>query len=183
MSRINFKDIKLAEPDLTPMVITYNEQEIEVKKFISIEDKYNLISITLQEAEEGGVYNEVKMLMYYSLNLVYKYANIQFEAEDRIDPSVTFDKLNQSGFMSAIIKAIPKEEQEMLYNALITQMERNMKDGNSIAEVIRDFIDKMTENAEKAKELFESFDKEKYKEVIEFARAANGGRPLPTSQR
>ena len=182
MSRINFSDIKMAEIDLTPTVIKYGDQEIEVKKFISIDDKYNLISITLQEAEEGGIYNEVKILMYYSLNLVYKYANIQFEAEDRIDPSATFDKLNQSGLLSAIIKAIPKEEQEMLYDALVTQMERNMKYGNSISAVIRDFIDKMPQNAEQAKELVESFDPEKWKAVVEFAQAANGGRAIPIKQ-
>lgn len=182
MAKIKFADIKLPEKKDNVKVIQFAGADIEVKQTISIEDKYNLISITLQQAEENGVYNEVKLDMYFTLNILFKYSNIEFAAEDRLDYSELFDKLNESGLMAAVIKAIPTDEIQKMYECLNVQLERNLKYGNTVAAVIKKFIDDMPANAERAKEIIDGFDKEKFAEVIEFAQAANGGRPLPPTQ-
>ena len=48
----------------------------------------------------------------------------------------------------------------------------------SIAGILNTFIQDMPKNAEAMSEIVDNFDKEKYKEVIDFARYANGGRPI-----
>jgi hypothetical protein len=46
------------------------------------------------------------------------------------------------------------------------------------AAVISKFIDDLPANAEAAKKIVDNFDQTKYKAVIDFAQAANGGRTL-----
>ena len=49
---------------------------------------------------------------------------------------------------------------------------------NTIASVINGFIENMPVNAEDAAEIIKKFDPEQFQQVIQFAQAANGGRPI-----
>ena len=48
----------------------------------------------------------------------------------------------------------------------------------STASLLQSFIEDMPANAEAAKEIVDNFDREKFKEVVDFAQYANGGRPI-----
>ena len=48
----------------------------------------------------------------------------------------------------------------------------------SIAGIIYNLFKEMPANAEKLQDILNNFDPEKYQEVINFARAANGGREI-----
>ena len=183
MATINFSDITLTSKAPEPKEISFGGQVIEVKQWIPIMDKYNIVMITLQEAEEGVYFNEVKIDMYFALNMVYKYTNIAFSAEDRVNADETFDKLNTSGLLSEILAAIPKQESDMIYAYVQEMRDRRMQYGSSISSIFKTFVEDMPKNAEYAKQLADSFDKEKFKEVVEFAQAANGGRPIPVGQK
>ena len=50
---------------------------------------------------------------------------------------------------------------------------------NSAAGLVNQLLVTMPQNVEKAAEILNSFNINDYKEVIEFAKAANGGRPVP----
>ena len=49
---------------------------------------------------------------------------------------------------------------------------------NTAGAVIQSFINDLPKNAEIASNIVDSFDKDKYKEVIEFAKYANAGRNI-----
>ena len=89
--------MKFNEIELNELVerkqVDYNNTVINVKQYLPIRDKIDLVQIALQQAEENGVYNEIKLDMYFNLYLVYLYSDIEFSEEDKEDEFVLFDKL------------------------------------------------------------------------------------------
>ena len=76
-NKVSYANLKL-KVDTSVDTFDFNNQTIEVLKYLPIEDKYDLIMITLQKAEEDGIYNDIKLDMYFHLNLVYMYTNLSF---------------------------------------------------------------------------------------------------------
>ena len=66
MNRINYADLQL-RVDKSVSTFDFNGQTIEVLNYLPIEDKYDLVMVTLQKSEENGGYNPLKMDMYLHL--------------------------------------------------------------------------------------------------------------------
>jgi hypothetical protein len=56
------------------------------------------------------------------------------------------------------------------------------KYNSTLAGTIQSIFEIAPDAGEKMNEILNSFDKEKFQEVIEFAKAANGGRDFPIGQ-
>ena len=82
MSKVSYANLKL-KVDTSVDTFDFNNQTIEVLKYLPIEDKYDLIMITLQKAEEDGIYNDIKLDMYFHLNLVYMYTILSFTEKQK----------------------------------------------------------------------------------------------------
>jgi len=160
----------------------FKGQKIEVLKYLPAQEKYDLLMITLQESLENGAYNEFKLNLYFELNLVYMYTNISFTEKQREDELKLYDNLKSNGFFDLFYQAI--EEQE--YNELLTQLntlkEDTMSYRKSVASIIHDLVNNLPKNAEAAAKIVESFDPNKYKAVVDFARYANGNRDIKTNE-
>ena len=155
---------------------TVNDVEIEVRKYLPIEDKIDLIEIALQKAEENGVYNEMKVAMYFNLYIIYMYTNLEFTDEEKMDEYKLYNELESNGVIIAVLGAL--QEYQELFHYLNIMKDVKMRYKTSAAALIQTFIQDMPKNAEAMSEIVDNFDKEKYKEVVEFAQYANGGRPL-----
>ena len=77
MAKITYASLKL-KTDNSVDTFDFNGNTIEVLKYLPIKDKYDLITMTLERAEEEGVYNPVMMEAYFHLYLVYMYTNLTF---------------------------------------------------------------------------------------------------------
>ena len=172
---MKYSDLKLSINNeiVTTMV---NEVEIEVRKYLPIEDKIDLIEVALQKAEENGIYNEMKLAMYFDLYIIYMYTNLEFTDEEKMNEYKLYNELESNGVITAVLGAL--EEYEILFHYLNIMKEAKMRYKTSAAAMIQTFIQDMPKNAEAMSEIVDNFDKEKYKEVVEFAQYANGGRPL-----
>lgn len=184
----SFKDLNLhADSSTTTCVI--NDQEVTVKYSIPLQDMIDLIQITLQKSEEDGIYNQLKLDAYFTLNYIYLYTDIEFSDEDREDELALYDILNSNDVLVDILGAQSVDaegneanpEYEMLFETLQIMMERNLDYKNTAAAVLQKIIQDLPANAQAAREIVDSFDKEKYSEVVEFAQAANGGRNIVTN--
>lgn len=177
MAKITYASLKLKQ-DKKVEKITYNDKEIEVIQYLPVEDKIDLINITLQKAFDDNIYNQVKLDMYFHLHLVYLYSNITYTEKQREDEYKLYDSLKESGLMEEIIKLIPEKE----YNDLLFFLESVVSDrleyGNSAAGILKSFISDMPAQAEAMQEILNNWDPNKFQEVINFATAANGGRAL-----
>ena len=101
--------------------IHHNDQIIEVKQYISINDKLAFISDVLNKSydDQHNFANPVKMKVYIALNIIEFYTNISFTEKQRNDPVKLYDCLISTGLMTQIVNAIPAEE----YNSLISDAE------------------------------------------------------------
>ncbi len=162
-----------------------NEYQIKVKKYIPVEDKLDLIQIALQKAQEqDGYYNELKLDIFFCLNIIYLYTDIQFKPEDKENEYQLYDILQTNGIMDLVMQNGMAEEQ---YHDLLTNLEiikhRLSSYKNSAAGVIKHIVTDLPKNAAAAKEIVDSFDPQKYKAVTDFATAANGGRNIITNKK
>lgn len=167
---------------LEMITLEYQDQEIKIKPYLSADDKYDLIMVTLQKAKEGAIYNPFKLSIYFHLNLVYLYTDIEFSLEDRMDEFAIYDELIKNGFMDKIIAAIPEDEYQLLHAAINETVKAELEYGTRVAASINKFIEEMPKAMEQIGEIIDNFDPEQYQNVINFATAANGGRSIFTNK-
>lgn len=152
------------------------ELEIEVLQYLPIEDKIDLIEIALQKAEENGIYNEMKLEMYFNLYIIYMYTNLEFTDEEKADEYKLYNELESNNIIIAVIGAL--DEYDDLYHYLNVMKDSKIKYKQSAVSLLQTFVQDMPKNAETMSEIVDKFDKEKYKEIIDFAKYANGGRSI-----
>lgn len=177
MSKVSYLNLKL-KTDISTETIDWNNNSIEIKQYLPIEEKYNLIMVTLQEAKESNIYNPLKIDLFFHLNLVYMYTNINFTEKQKEDASKLYDNLMSSGLLAQIISKIPTEEYDMLYTYLENVKNDLDKYGQSFKAILDAIINELPEKASEAMKILESFNPEDYKSVIAFAKASNNGNPV-----
>jgi hypothetical protein len=176
MSLINYKDIDCNKSiDKTNKVINFNGQEIEIVNYLSTNDKYDLIMITLQKAFEKNIYNSFKMDIYFDLNVVYLYTNLVFDSEDREDESQLYDTLKRSGLIDAVKAEIPEEELNYLKSCVLRMSDTIIKYRNTFGAVLGAIVEQLPEHMEKAKDFIQEFDTEKYAGLLDLAKQIKGG--------
>lgn len=179
--KVSYANMKL-KTNTTVNTFQFCGQKIEVLNYLPATDKYDLLMITLQKSLEGNIYNEFKLNLFFELNLVYMYTNISFTEKQREDEFKLYDTLKSNGFFELFYETMNEDEYNDLFEqitALKTTMEKSR---GSIAGVIANLIEDLPANAEAAAKIVESFDPQQFKEVIDFARYANGGRDINTNQ-
>lgn len=179
MAKTSFANLKLKVVEDVE-TIEINGQDVEVKKYLPISDKYDLIMITLQQALEDKVYNPLKMDMFFHLNLVYLYTNLSFTEKQKEDPNKLYDILQSNGIIDKVIDAIPKFEWETLWQMISLTKEEYTRWNQSAAGMVAEVIEELPKSAEMASSLLQNFNSEDYKEVIRFAQAGNADRPVPS---
>lgn len=151
---------------------------IQVYQYLPVEDKNSLINLALQNSKENGVYNLVKLDMYFNLYMVYLYTDLEFTVEEKDDPAMLYDILQSNGVFRTVKHAMNPEEYAYLHDNLFDTLTRKEKYSNTIASVLHDFIEELPANAEKAQEIVSKFNPEDFQAVLNFAKAANGNRPI-----
>ena len=181
MAKISYANMKLK---INTDVNTFDfcGQKVEVLKYLPAQDKYDLLMITLQKSYEDGIYNDFKLNLYFSLNLVYMYTNISFTEKQREDELKLFDNLKSNGFFDKFYEALEDDEYNELFDQLNEIKDSLVYYNSGVNSILEKFINDLPANAEAAAKLVESFDPEQYKAVVDFARYANGMRDINTQE-
>ena len=96
--------------------IEFNEQIIEVKQYLPVNDKLELISNVINSsADDNNFANPVKISVFTTLEVMYSYTNINFTDKQKEDPTKLYDMLISSGLVKDIINTIPEAE----YNEIL----------------------------------------------------------------
>lgn len=177
MTKVSYANMKL-KVDTSINTFDFEGNKIEVLKYLPIEDKYDLIMITLQKAEENGIYNPLKLDIYFHLHLVYMYTNLSFTDKQRENELKLYDCLASNGFIYQFMNNIEDDEYNYLFQMMQDTVNDYMNYRTTAGAVIQSLINDLPKNAEAAARMVDSFNPEKYKQVIQFAEVANGGRPL-----
>jgi len=177
MAKVTYASLKL-KTNTDVKTFDFNGKTIEVLQYLPIEEKYDIINFTLQQALENGIYNTAKLEVYLHLNIVYSYTNLTFTDKQRENESDLYDILQGNGLIDKILEQIDENEYDFLFNN-ICELKTDREDYNkSLNGIIQNLIETLPLRAEEMSEILNNFDKEKFKEVMDFAKAANGGRDL-----
>lgn len=181
MAKVSYANLKL-KMNQTYSEFSFGEQNIEVIHYLPIEDKYDLVMITLQKSKEDEIYNPIKLDMYFHLHLVYMYTNLSFTDKQRENETKLYDMLKSNGIIDEMLKEIPEDEYLELQYYITKYIKDTLKYKNSAGAILNSFINDLPKNAEAAAKIVDNFDKDKYQAVIDFATAANGGRNIETNR-
>lgn len=177
MGKVSYANLKL-KVDTSINTFDFEGNKIEVLKYLPIEDKYDLVMITLQKASDNGIYNAMKVDVFFHLHLVYMYTNLSFTDKQKENELKLYDTLKSNGFIDLLLETIEESEYNFLYECINEIISDSLNYRNTAGAVIQSLINDLPKNAEAAAKIVDSFNPEKYKQVIQFAEAANGDRPL-----
>ena len=176
-NKVSYANLRL-KVDNSIKTFDFNGNQIEVLQYLPIEDKYDLIMITLQKAKENGIYNDLKLDMYFALHIVYMYTNLSFTDKQKENESKIYDTLKSNGFFDKLLPIIPESEYDDLISSMKQIMQDELEYNTTAAAVIKNLISDLPTNAAAAAQIVDNFNPEKYQAVIDFANAANGNRPI-----
>jgi hypothetical protein len=132
----------------------------------------------MQHSEENGVYNPLLVDMFFNLYLVYMYTDLVFTPEERQDPSKIYDMLESNGVIKAVINSMNPNEYKYLTTIMKKEIALKQTYRRTLASVLNNMMEELPDKTQKAIDMVKKFDPEDFQQVINFAIAANGGRPI-----
>lgn len=136
MAKLAFSKLGLKTNNQVVNII-YNEQTIEVKQYISINDKLKLISDVINKTiDEHSFCNPVQVKVFIALGIIEYYTNISFTDKQKEDPVKLFDLLQSNGLVQKIQNAIPQEEFDDLNDGVWDSIESIYSYKNSVMGVL-----------------------------------------------
>lgn len=118
----------MAKPTFAKMALKMNtkvntvkvgEQEIEVKEYLPINDKLQLISNVLNNAaDDNNFSNPIKLDVFTSLEIIFFYTNIVFTDKQKEDLVKLYDLMESNHIFDRIIPFIPAEEYQSIINGV-----------------------------------------------------------------
>ncbi len=135
MAKVSF--LKLALSKTSTMATTsFNGQEIEVKKYLPIDEKLALIAEVINAShDENNFPNPMKIDVYFTIAVIKHYTNITFTEKQLENPTKIYDMFKVSN-IDLIINLIPTEEYQYLRDSLDKTIEAVYKYQNSILGIL-----------------------------------------------
>lgn len=122
MAKIAFIKLGL-KTDQEIKTIKFNEQEIEIKQYIPIEKKLQFIENVLnQSAVDMYFYNQGKIEIFFAMEVIYNYTNINFTEKQKDDILGLYDKFVSTGLYQEILDSIPTSEIKFLKEVIQDQI-------------------------------------------------------------
>lgn len=118
-------------------IIDFNNQAIQIKKYLSINDKLSLISNIINQSATNEKYaNPVQVKVYTAIGIIENYTNINFTDKQKEDIPKLYDIIVSSGFYNEVIDNIPEDEYNELIEDINISIEAIYKYQHSIMGII-----------------------------------------------
>lgn len=107
MAKVSFKNLGL-KLNQEAQTIEFNGQNIEVRQYLPLEDKLNLITeVVNNSADEQNFANPMKVQLWTALEIVFYYTNLNITDKQKEEPLKLYDMLLSSGLYEEIRRTIP----------------------------------------------------------------------------
>ena len=132
MAKVSLNKLNLKIDD-SVSIVKFNEQDIEIKQYLPINEKLELIgAIINNSADETKFYNVGKLDVFKTIELIKYYTNINFTDKQLEDAPKLYDLLVSTGFADEIIAAIPEVETIWIDKVLMDTVNAIYKYQNSV---------------------------------------------------
>lgn len=173
MAKVSFTKLGLKKNEDVE-IVEWNEQKIEVKQYLPIEDKLDLVTKIINDSiDTNNFYNPAKIYIFTILNTILYYTNINLTEKQKEDVAKTYDLLVSSGLSVKIfeqinpyeynqIKSWVLETVQSIYSyaqsvlGILETVNNDYKDADFNAEQIQN---KLTNNPEELKLLKDILDR------------------------
>lgn len=136
MAKVSFTKLGLKKNEEVG-ILHINEQDIEVKQYLPINEKLELISSVINSAaDENNFSNPVKENVFLTLEILYHYTNINFTDKQKEDSAKLYDLVVSSGLADKVTDLIPKEELNKVVNGVAQSVEAIYAYRNSVLGIL-----------------------------------------------
>ena len=118
MAKIAFTKLALTRNSKIE-ILEWNNQKIEVKQYLPIEEKLDLISRIMSfSIDDNAFYNPCRLDIFELIQIILTYTNINLTQKQNEDISKLYDLFVSSGFANAVKQLIPDEEITYIHTAI-----------------------------------------------------------------
>ena len=136
MAKVSFTKLGLKKNEDVG-ILHINEQDIEVKQYLPINEKLELISSVINSAaDENNFSNPVKENVFLTLEILYHYTNINFTDKQKEDPVKLYDLVVSSGLVNKVTDLIPEEELDEVINGVAQSVKAIYTYRNSVLGIL-----------------------------------------------
>ena len=175
MNKISYTNLKL-KVNTEVNTFDFNGNQIEVLKYLPLEDKCALINLALQSAKENAIYNPARLEAYFHLYIVMLYTNINFTEKQKEDKIKLNDTLKSNGLIDQVLMNMDEDEYSALCEYLNQQESDILNYQNTIAGIVDNIIENLPIRAEEMQKIVNNFDPSKFENVLNFAKSVNNGK-------
>lgn len=140
MAKASFAKLNLKINDGIETIVYNNSKEnitIEIIKYLPIEEKINLINNVINNSvDDNDFYNPIRLEIFKTLEIIYKYTNLNFTDKMKENPFKLYDILVSSKLYQKILEIIPKEELEYIHETIETTIKNIYDYKNSAAGIL-----------------------------------------------
>jgi hypothetical protein len=118
--------------------VKIGEETIEVKQYLPIQEKLELIGNVIMAAHEQdqNYSNPVKCDIYTELEIIFAYTNISFTDKQKEDLPKLYDMFKSSGLIDNVLDNIPEKEINMIFSGVWRSIESIYQYQNSVLGVL-----------------------------------------------
>ena len=136
MAKVSFTKLGLKKNEEVG-ILHINEQDIEVKQYLPINEKLELISSVINSAaDENNFSNPVKENVFLTLEILYHYTNINFTDKQKEDPVKLYDLVVSSELVNKVTDLIPEEELDEVINGVAQSVKAIYTYRNSVLGIL-----------------------------------------------
>lgn len=136
MAKIGFTKLGLKQNN-DIKTISFNEQNIEIKQYLPVDEKLELITNVLELShDQNNFSNPVKVSVYTTLEIIEKYTNINFTEKQKESPTKLYDLVIGNGLVTEIINNIPEAEYNDVLKGIQDTIESFYKYQNSVLGIL-----------------------------------------------
>ena len=138
MAKLSFTKLNKIK-SLDSITISLNENTVEVKQYLPLEEKISLIEAVIAQSGSGeeGFFNIVKLEVYYIIEMISAYTNISFTEKQLEDTPKLYDAIRLNDVWGTVAEAIPEVERDYIWNNILTLAKEITAYNNSVLGILK----------------------------------------------
>lgn len=173
--------LELQEEKIT---INWNEQDIEVKGYLSMDKKREMINWVISQSRRGkaGNLSVIDLEKKWDIAIVNYYTNFKFDIINKDYYNEVYDILNTNNFFDLIVTSIPAKEYSFISEKFKEEVDKDNEYQMTIAANIEKMFGSLKESISQSEEAFrrlEEFDISKFEQVKTLAEKMGMNNVVP----